>query len=308
MIETPVVIIAFNRPEKTRQLLAALTHVAPPKVYAVVDGPRSESDVDKCNQVKEILQDLPWNCQSQLIVSDYNLGCRQRVISGLDSVFEKEDSAIIFEDDCIPHPSFFPFCQTLLQYYENDQRVMHIGGNNFQQGIQRGEASYYFSRHTHCWGWATWKRAWQLIDREMKHWQLFKELDGMADWSTDELEKEFYMKELQKCYEGEIDSWAYVWGYSCLLNHGLGIVPQKNLVSNSGFGDNATHTISEKWYSNLATDSIGSIDHPKVMIRNREADQFYFDRVIGGMEMRYNQTFPAKVKRLPQGIRRRLGL
>jgi hypothetical protein len=307
MLETPVVIIAFNRPDKTQQLITALAKTAPPKVYTVIDGPRCESDINKCNKVRKLLQNLPWNCQSQPIVSESNLGCRRRVISGLDIVFEQEDSAIILEDDCLPDPSFFPFCQTLLQYYLNDQRVMHIGGNNFQQGILRGDASYYFSRHTHCWGWATWKRAWQSIDRTMEHWQTFKDLDGMADWSTDELEKEFYMKELQKCYDGEIDSWAYIWGYSCLLNHAFGIVPQRNLVSNSGFGEDATHTTIDQWYSNLATDSIGSIRHPEFIIRNREADQFYFDKVIGGEEMRYNKTFSAKLKRLPKGIRRRLG-
>src|SRR5665648_587346 len=161
-LKTPVAFIIFNRPETTRRVFAEIAKARPTKLLVIADGPRAThpDDAEKCAVVRAIIDGVDWDCEVLKNYSDVNLGCKRRVSSGLDWVFDTVEEAIILEDDCLPHPTFFRFCEEMLAKYRDDKRIAMISGDNFQFGKKRTEYSYYFSRYTHIWGWASWRRAW----------------------------------------------------------------------------------------------------------------------------------------------------
>ncbi len=244
----------------------------------VADGPRPDraDDIEKCKAARAIIEGVDWDCEVLTNYSDLNLGCKNRVSSGLDWVFDTVEQAIILEDDCLPHPSFFRFCQDLLDYYRNDKRIMAISGDNFQFGRKRTEYSYYFSRYNHIWGWASWRRAWQYYDLKMKLWQEIS--DG--SWLESILGKtqavKYWTKIFQTYYDGKIDTWDYPWTFACWIQNGLTILPNVNLVSNIGFGEDATHTSSSKSRAaNLGVQEMNfPLKHPPFLMRHVEADDF----------------------------------
>ncbi|MFM7711944.1 MAG: glycosyltransferase family 2 protein, partial [Microcystis sp.] len=142
-------------PDTTARVFEAIRQAKPPKLLVVADGPRADraDDIEKCKAARAIIEGVDWDCEVLTNYSDVNLGCKNRVSSGLNWVFDTVEEAIILEDDCVPDPTFFRFCEELLEYYRHDQRIMVISGNNFQFGKKRTGYSYYFSVYTHCWGW-----------------------------------------------------------------------------------------------------------------------------------------------------------
>lgn len=277
-MKTPVAFLIFNRPDTTEKVFEAIRKAKPPKLLVVADGPRSDrpEEAEKCQATRAIIDRVDWDCEVLTNYSEVNQGCKKRVSSGLDWVFNHVEEAIILEDDCLPHLSFFRFCEELLNYYRDDKRIMVISGDNFQFGRKRTEYSYYFSRYNHCWGWATWTRAWQYYDVEMKLWQQIR--DG--NWLRCLLEKpravKYWSKIFQATYEEDINSWAYRWTFACWLQNGLTILPNVNLVSNIGFGAEGTHTKnSRNPFANLPYENMFfPLKHPPFIIRDSEADKF----------------------------------
>ena len=148
-LDTPIVFIVFNRPRHTRKSFEAIRFQRPKQLFIVADGPRKAhpTDDENCLQVREIVAKIDWPCDVHRNYVEQNLGCKQRVNSGLDWVFTLVERAIILEDDCLPNPDFFSFCETLLERYQDNEQIMTITGNNFQNGHQRGDADYYFSKY-----------------------------------------------------------------------------------------------------------------------------------------------------------------
>ena len=166
----PVLLIIFNRPEHTRRALAAIRRVRPRSLLVVADGPRSAAEATLCARTRDVISEVDWDCTVLRSYSEKNLGCGIRVHTGIDWAFSQFEDLIVLEDDCIPDPSFFSFCEQLLEYYRDDERVMHISGNNFQPDQPSTSYGYYFSKYTHAWGWATWRRAWKHFDWALEHW------------------------------------------------------------------------------------------------------------------------------------------
>jgi hypothetical protein len=280
-LTTPVAMIVFNRPEVTERVFSQIAAAKPQTLLLIADGPRTEAEATACAQVRALIERVDWDCQVLKNYSEANLGCKRRVTSGLDWVFSQFNEAIILEDDCLPSLSFFRYCQTLLERFRDDERVFSIGGNNFQFGSQRTEASYYFSRYSEIWGWATWKRAWQHFDSAMSTWPDFKSA-GCIRWVFEHpAEQEYWGQYFQQSYDGKIDAWGYNWFYTCLSQSGLAVMPAVNLVSNIGFGSVATHTHdTSSRFANVPACEIGPIKHPQLTIRHVEADTYYFEQVV----------------------------
>jgi hypothetical protein len=232
-------------------------------------------DFKKCASARAIIERVDWQCEILRNYSETNLGCKKRVSTGLDWVFENVKEAIILEDDCLPHPSFFIFCEELLERYRNDSRVSQIGGTNFQFGRKRNEYGYYFSRNHHIWGWATWRRAWANYDVDMFLWPEIRDDDWLLDWlGNDRLEK-WWACMFEKVYKGEIDTWDFQWVFSNWVQGMLSVIPNVNMVSNIGFGPEATHTIRETREANMAIGPlIFPIMHPPFVLRDSKADDF----------------------------------
>lgn len=277
-MNTAVVLIVFNRPKRTELILERIRQAKPPKLLVIADGPRPDrpNEAEQCEAARAIIDRIDWDCTVLKNYSDVNLGCKRRIASGLDWVFEQVEEAIILEDDCIPDLSFFPFCEALLERYRNDTRVMMISGNNFQFERSRPVYDYYFSRYTLIWGWATWRRAWQKFDFHMKYWQHLRDSRWLKDVLDDSCSVQYWTELFDAVEQGELDYWDVVWTYSCWIQNGLSIVPNSNLVSNTGFDPTATNTIDvDSPFANMPTTPIHlPLRHPPFMIRDAEADRF----------------------------------
>lgn len=282
-LTTPVVFVIFNRPDCTRRSFAALRAARPTRLYVVADGPRRnrEGEAAVCAEVRAIVeQGVDWPCE---VINDYaaaNLGCARRVSSGLDAVFARESEAIILEDDCVPDPSFFRFCAELLERYRDEPKIGQISGCTFQDRGQEAPASYYFSRYPHCWGWATWRRAWRHYDHAMTWWQESPGQAKLREWVPDPAERRVWADRLDATLRGQLDSWAYRWILVLWQRGCLSISPYRNLVLNIGFGDDATHTGKQDARIAAAARSIPfPLAHPASMAPDDEADEHTSRRV-----------------------------
>ena len=297
-IETPVVFIIFNRPDLTQVVFEAIRQAQPAQLFVIADSARSTGEVEKCRQAREIINQVDWKCEVLTNFSEVNLGCRKRISSGLDWVFSIVDEAIILEDDCLPAPSFFAFCQELLDRYRFDRRIAVISGNNFQNGHGRTTSSYYFSKYNHCWGWATWRRAWQYWQDDPAIWLEFRDRNLMSNVCEHELERKYWTKIFNRVFfDRQPDSWAYIWMFSCWSQSGLTILPNQNLVSNIGFRDDATNTSRHHPLANLPTGDICNIKHPPFVVRHHEADLYTFNRLFKNSWLNKIRNFGNKIGR-----------
>ena len=277
-MKTPVVLIIFRRPEKTQKLLNIIREIQPKQLFVIADAPRSHKlgEAEKCEKTRAIIETIDWDCQVYKNYSEQNLGSFKRIPTGLNWVFSQVEEAIILEDDCLPEKTFFPFCEELLEHYRHDQRVMTISGNNFQFGRQTTSDSYYFSRYSHSWGWATWRRAWQYFDMNMTHWPRVKEQQLLNFILEDRRTRQYWENIFQGVFDNQIVAWDYRWTFACWLQNALTILPSRNLVSNIGFDEDASHTTSKNHpFAYLPTYPMTfPLQHPPLMIRDGAADQF----------------------------------
>ena len=277
-MKTAIALIIFKRPDTTQKVFEEIRKVKPPKLFVIADAPRKgrEGEVEKCEETRAIIDQVNWECEVYKNYSDINLGCAKRIYSGLSWVFNHVEEAIIVEDDCILDSTFFPFSEELLERYRHDNRITSISAQNVQLGQKRTKYSYYFSRYSHCWGWATWRRAWQTFDFEMKLWEEAKCDNILDDVFTDSLAVNYWTNIFQNTYDRSLDSWAYRWLLSCWLQSGLTIIPDVNLVSNIGFNEDATNTQHKNNKTvEMEIESLEfPLNHPPVVVRNVQADNF----------------------------------
>jgi hypothetical protein len=243
----------------------------------VADGPRDDrpGEASLCDDVIALATAVEWECDLTVERSDRNMGCRDRFSSGLDYVFSTTDRAIILEDDCLPSLSFFRFCSELLDRYEFDDRVMSVSGTSFQFGRRRTEASYFFSRYTHVWGWATWRRAWNLHDASMLRWPDLARSRWLDSYIQRPKVSRYFHDRLDLVESGALDTWDYPWLLTTWLEGGLCAVPERNLVTNIGFGSDATHTKRRSRFADLPAEELDfPLRHPQHIERSVSADRF----------------------------------
>ena len=287
IFQTPVLFVIFNRPETTRQVFAAIRNIKPPRLYIAADGPRAyvAGEAEKCAETRKIVDAVDWDCEVKTLFRDTNLNCGRGPSSAFTWFFENEPEGILLEDDCLPSESFFWYCQELLERYRDDTRIMHIGGNNFLKGWQHDQNySYYFSRNGHIWGWATWRRAWQHFDYQIKLFEKIKRKGFFNGFFQTPLEKFHRMRKfnLTAARRDNVDWWDYQWDFARFVNSGLSIVPHHNLVKNIGFGAGATHTRNgnSKRGGIEACEIEIPLRHPPFVIRDIESDKRYYDNFL----------------------------
>ena len=281
---TPVALIFFNRPDTTERVFGEIAKAKPPKLLLIGDGPRANrpGDAENVAATRAIVERVNWDCEVLSNFSEENLGCKIRPKTGIDWVFDQVEEAIILEDDCLPHPTFFRFCQELLNRYRQDQRVSMISGNNFQPNNNSND-SYYFSRYLGTWGWASWKNRWHdSYDIEMQSWPMVRDSGWLQDILGTKEEARYWTRTFESVYRGEISTaWDYQWLFAGWLQNRFGITPSVNLISNIGFGANATHTTqSGSNLENMPTEEMMfPLKHPSYMIRNSTTDRMVFNHV-----------------------------
>jgi hypothetical protein len=243
-LRTPVALFIFNRPDTTARVFAEIAKVKPARLLVVADGPRPDrpGEAALCEAARAAATRVSWNCELTVNFADRNLGCRKRMTTGLDWVFGQCEDAVILEDDCVPDPSFFLFCEELLDRYRTEERVVHIGGTNLMPQAVSCSSSYFFSRHSLVWGWASWRRAWRLYDEALSDWPRLRDNGFLARIFERPEVQAFWRGKLDAVHAREIDTWDYQWAYTCWQQDRLCIWPRTNLISNIGFRPDATHT------------------------------------------------------------------
>lgn len=274
-MNTPVLYIVFNRPDVTGESFKVLEQIKPKKLYIAADGPRAYKSNDDalCNAVKKIVENISWECVVNKLYQPINLGCGKAVSKAISWFFEHEEQGIILEDDIIADLSFFTFAEEMLEKYKTNSNVMHINGCNFQNGVKRGNGSYYFSALPHVWGWASWRRAWINYDFNLSDLNYFYNLKKINNYFQQKNIQQHWLEIFFKMNRKWIDTWDYQWNYAIWNSNGSVITPNTNLIKNIGFNSNATHTTdASSKFSNLITHKIENIAHPTAFRIDAEAD------------------------------------
>jgi hypothetical protein len=280
-LDTPILFLVFNRPAPTRQVFERIREQRPKQLFIAADGPRHnrEQEADICRETRElVLQNIDWPCEVHTLFRENNLGCGRAVSGAIDWFFTYVEYGIILEDDCVPDPTFFYFCSTLLSHFRYDNRIMHIGGSNYQMGQTRGVGSYYFSRYAHIWGWATWKRAWRQYDFTLNRYKTASQ-EGLPG---------HYRADMRSILENRIDTWDIQWFLSVWFSGGWVVTPNTNLVRNIGYGKGATHTHSvPMWFKRMVYGSIPFIWHTADTEPDAVADDFMTRTLFKTASLKY---------------------
>lgn len=279
ILKTAVAFCVFKNLDTTKQVFERIREAKPPKLYIVADSARAHvpGEQEKVEAVRRYIEEhIDWECEVFKNYAGDNMGCGRRISSGLNWVFEQEEQAIILEDDCVPDSTFFRYCQEMLEYYKEDERIMMISGNNPYASCYHGNEDYLFSKVPFIWGWASWRRAWKLYDYDLKTLpenrksSLFKRvLPTKAYW--------VYMAEYESLYRHEFDTWDYQLMYAGILHDKLNIVPCESHVFNIGFSEEATHTFrAPKWMKQEVSPVRFPIRHRGKVLWDEAFDRGYF--------------------------------
>lgn len=307
MLNTPVLLICFNRADHVRRLLASIREVQPAQLYIAQDGPRSnrEDDVSKIQSVRDVIADMvDWPCNLQTLYQDHNLGCGRGPATAISWFFENVEQGVVLEDDCVPYYDFFPYCEELLTRYKDDNRIGFIGGCNYQDGQKRGDGSYYFSMGHHgTWGWASWRRVWNQFVYNLDN-ITEKEFSAIIRYYGREPRFVAYWEDIfarVKIDRMNDSAWDYQFYFSCWKHHQLAIMPNVNLVSNIGDGIDATHTGVASPMLYAKTEPILPLSHPRVVKQDVRADMYFHRTYIQSYDYGWEG-----LKRVPYRLNKRL--
>ena len=313
MCNVPILLITFNRPDHVRQVLTEILKQNPQDLYVCQDGARENNTIDcaKCQEVREVINELTStyaisNKEFRLhtLYQDMNLGCGPGPAAGISWFFNQVEMGIILEDDAVPHPDFFEYATILLEKYKDDESVRAIGSMKLYDE-KFGDGSYYFSmmNRTLC-AWASWRRAWNYFDYEMKQYSIKDLRKAMKRYGATLREIEYWQERLEEihvdCLGGS--SWDQQFWMTIWLTGGKGICPNSNLSSNIGFDQFGTHTTdSNNVGSERPTEPILPLTHPSDTSVQRESDLLFHKTYF--CPWMYGK---AGLKRLPNRINKRI--
>lgn len=245
-MQWPVLLINFRRPELTRRLLSVISEANPPALYFFRDGPRDMADYTLTSAVGDLALSLSQSVPTKVRLKSKNLGCRVAVEEAVSWFLSENPAGIILEDDCLPSREFFSFADQMLSIYYDSPAVWMVSGVSFvnaDRHLRAGESSHTFDLLGGTWGWATWRRAWQLHSSSLgtlakpENWAKLAALKERFPFTIDRIVRGFI-----SVRDNGLDTWDYQWAMSRLLASGLTVVPLRSLVTNVGFGPGATHT------------------------------------------------------------------
>lgn len=288
LFEVPISFHVFNRPETTKIVFDEIRKIRPRKLFITADGARKDNPDDevKCLKTRAIVSNVDWDCEVYTNFSNTNKGSYKSTSEGISWVFSHVERAVILEDDCVPHESFFRFCNELLDYYEDDLRVALISGNNFQPPKNGVEGSYYFTRYSHIWGWATWKRTWEQVDLSMTNWPDFKKTNNLKSTFSKTKEINWWGAMYQEMYDKKRKPhWDFLLSLSLYMNNTLAITPNVNLVSNVGFGPDSSNCKTQGKFQCLESrEMVFPLKHPNFIARFVDADDFTEKNMFSGID------------------------
>lgn len=275
-VQTPVVFIVFRRPDVTAQVFERIAAAKPKTLFIIADGPRTDAEAAQVAQVREIVARIDWDCDVRRNYADQNLGLRKRISSGMNWVFDQVEEAIILEDDCLPAPTFFRYCDELLAYHRDNPQVMHISGDNFGHTRPADvRDSYYFSRYAHVWGWATWRRAWNRYDVDITAWRSPAEQRRVLGKFPNPLERRFWKRILDRVAYEQYNTWDYSWLFACFQHDGLCAMPFENQIQNVGVtaGGTSTQDTTSEFANRPLREIAFPLQHPAQLKHSAAGDR-----------------------------------
>jgi hypothetical protein len=273
--------MAYNRPKQCAAVFEALRMHRPRQLFFAVDGPRISCSTDReaCLATRELVRLVDWPCTVHTFFRETNRGCKHAPPEAISWFFEHVPAGIILEDDCVPTADFLAFASELLDRYSADERIGMISGNNHFRFQTDRSAAYHFSQHASIWGWATWRRSWQLYDIDMKPY--VTNLASIRErLGHSERYRAYWWRYVEAIQKG-MNTWDIQWMIALRANDRLVIRPICNLVSNIGFTSDSTHTTFEYGADNyLRTQSLTfPLVHPPTITLDDSADRQYEARV-----------------------------
>lgn len=308
--KAPILLLIFNRPDLTAQVFARIRQLKPNQLYVAADGYRKSCPGEEsiCQQTREITEQIDWDCEVFRLYREENLGCKLAVSRAITWFFEQVESGIILEDDCLPSLSFFQFCSELLERYQDRNDMGVIAGTCHLSPALELQESYYFSQYPHIWGWATWRKVWDQYDDTLKDWSGLN--DDLKPYFDDKFVRRHWAKEFNAVKFGKLNTWDNQLLYLCTTSKKTSITPSISLITNIGFDERATHTVTHRGKHPLPVgDEIKfPLCHPKTVEINRILDRideieswgiprnefediskkiYLFIRIIGGKILRF---------------------
>jgi hypothetical protein len=303
-LTTPVLLLAFNRPNCTQKIFDAIREAKPENLYIAVDGPRKHNteDLSLCKKVRSIATQVDWPCNLSTLIQEENLGCRMGVYKAISWFFENEEAGIILEDDCLPDISFFYFCQDTLYKYKSYPEIGIICGSYYHFDKYHHKTSIYFTINPYIWGWATWKRVWKDFDQNMPDFNLDKGKSIVEEYYLSPAAKKYWLSSFKNTANRKINSWGYAFTWYLLTNSYLNISPVLNLISNIGFGESGTHTKGDDHiYANMPRKEITfPLTYPSSIIRNKDLDLAFEEAAFRKINLL--KRFQRKMKRIIKSI------
>lgn len=280
----PVLFLIFNRPDKTQQVFNKIKEIKPKYLFVAADGPRPHKTGEhkKCLETREIIKQVNWDCELKTLFRESNLGCGQSVSSAITWFFDEIEQGIILEDDCLPDNTFFYYCETLLEKYKHNNNILHINGTNFSGIKVANPKSYYFTNLVSIWGWATWRRAWNIYDINTPDFPIYKnKLFGQKTLVSKKVTKHF-KKAFDKMYTERYSAWGTQWMYTVMKNRGITITPQVNLVENIGIDNGSTRSflMDSHSYNKKSDKLLLPLEHPNFVVSN-QIDELIFENYRG---------------------------
>ena len=245
-MNTPILFIVFNRFSTAAKVFAAIRKAKPAKLYIAADGPRPniKSETEQCQQVRHLKDQVDWACELRTLYQEENLGCRHGPQAAIDWFFENEEEGIILEDDCLPHPDFFKYCQWALQTYREHKDIWQINGSNFlAPSSLYKNSNISFTALAQAWGWATWKDRWQHYQGNPYYLHESARL-CKKNWSLSPIATLNKLRHID-LLKNDLNAWDFQWQVTVLNKKGLCLSCRHNLITNIGDGDNATHTAND---------------------------------------------------------------
>lgn len=296
MNKVPILFVIFNRLDTAMEAFAQIRKYQPDVLYLAADGPRRERPAEQiqCEETRStILNAIDWDCNVHKLFREENLGCGRAVYEAINWMFATEEYGIVLEDDCVAKPSFFLFMEELLQRYKDDNRIGMIAGHN-DLGCSFSSDSYIFSVYKACWGWATWKRAWLQMDFSMNWEKTSQCADVIHQMGYEGKDRAECLYKILKIKNGFVSAWDWQWYFSLASQSQLCIFPSKNLISNIGFGDTATHTKGKNKSNIIAEDLTFPLVHPAYVVAHQIFDRAFHNRMYS-FKRRIRNMIPLSV-------------
>jgi len=275
MESAPVLLLAYNRPEKLSQLIQRIRVLRPSVLLVSVDGPKisKPGDKDLVLATQKIIQSIDWDVKIETRFREENIGLRLAVQDSVNWAISQYGKVIVIEDDAVPGPQLLDFFNFNLQKFADDQKVMHVSGYNVvpPQNLL-SETGSRFSRYPESFAWATWERAWKHYDENLT-WGLESSVRDIAKITGSTTSALRWKLNFHDAAAGRIGSWAYRWISSMWSQNGTTVAPNRNLLSYSGF-DEGTHTVRSPRWKDLPIENLSFSENDNLTITDLEADNW----------------------------------